>query len=156
MDRAIQELKTFGGYEVKIGIEIEFALLDAKTMQPIDHGIDCNLSLLMNLVDDFHDLYMKLKDHDINIEAIHKECGFGQYEMVMNYGDLKKTLDDYYLSREIITQHFRKKGLIASFLPKPFANSMGNGAHIHLSLWKNGKNITGDLTTEHQISKEGE
>lgn len=61
----------------------------------------------MNSVDDFHDLYKKMKDHDISIEAIHKECGHGQYEMVMHYGEVMKILDDYYLSREIISQHFR-------------------------------------------------
>jgi glutamine synthetase len=34
----------------------------------------------------------------------------------------------------------QQRGLIATFMPKPFAHLTGNGCHFHVSLWKDGKN----------------
>ena len=35
----------------------------------------------------------------------------------------------------------QQRGLIATFMPKPFANLTGNGCHFHVSLWSNGENV---------------
>jgi glutamine synthetase len=37
-----------------------------------------------------------------------------------------------------------KHGLRATFMPKPFANLTGSGAHVHVSLWQGGKNLFED------------
>ena len=35
----------------------------------------------------------------------------------------------------------QEQGLIATFMPKPFAHLTGNGCHFHMSLWKDGENL---------------
>jgi glutamine synthetase len=35
----------------------------------------------------------------------------------------------------------QRQGLIATFMPKPFANLTGNGCHFHVSLWRDGENL---------------
>jgi glutamine synthetase len=35
----------------------------------------------------------------------------------------------------------QQRGLIATFMPKPFANLTGNGCHFHVSLWSGGENL---------------
>ena len=35
----------------------------------------------------------------------------------------------------------QQRGLIATFMPKPFANLTGNGCHFHFSLWRDGENV---------------
>jgi glutamine synthetase len=35
----------------------------------------------------------------------------------------------------------QERGLIATFMPKPFAHLTGNGCHMHMSLWKDGENV---------------
>ena len=35
----------------------------------------------------------------------------------------------------------QQRGLIATFMPKPFAHLTGNGCHFHVSLWKDGENV---------------
>ena len=35
----------------------------------------------------------------------------------------------------------QERGLIATFMPKPFAHLTGNGCHMHMSLWKDGANV---------------
>jgi len=88
---------------VKIGIEIEFNVLkDAETMTPLEFNNDSNLHSLVNNIDDFDEIFKKLRDCDIHIEAIHKECSFGQFEIVILYGEVMKIIDDYYIAKEII------------------------------------------------------
>lgn len=100
--RALAELRQIG-YEIKIGMEIEFMVFkSAESMEPIEYNNDSNLHSLVNNIDDFDMIYKKLLAHDIHIEAIHKECGFGQFEMVIKYGETLKILDDYYIAKEII------------------------------------------------------
>jgi glutamine synthetase len=36
------------------------------------------------------------------------------------------------------------------------ADAMGNGAHVHFSLWRNGKNCMGNKSTQNQLSLDGE
>jgi glutamine synthetase len=35
----------------------------------------------------------------------------------------------------------QQRGLLATFMPKPFSNLTGNGCHFHMSLWKDGTNL---------------
>ena len=35
----------------------------------------------------------------------------------------------------------QERGLIATFMPKPFGHLTGNGCHFHMSLWKDGENV---------------
>src|SRR3712207_1740878 len=37
----------------------------------------------------------------------------------------------------------QQRGLIATFMPKPFAHLTGNGCHFHMSLWQDGRNVFG-------------
>ena len=47
-----------------------------------------------------------------------------------------------------------KKGLRATFMPKPFINKTGNGCHAHLSVWdKKGKNLFLDKKDKLGLSK---
>jgi glutamine synthetase len=34
-----------------------------------------------------------------------------------------------------------QRGMIASFMPKPFTNRTGSGMHLHLSLWRDGQGL---------------
>jgi glutamine synthetase len=66
-----------------------------------------------------------------------------------------KIIDKYYICKEIVACFFKKRGYIASFLPKVFKDC-GNGSHAHLSIWKNGKNHFGDIKGRYGVSKDGE
>jgi len=48
-----------------------------------------------------------------------------------------------------------QRGLIATFMPKPFANLTGSGAHFHTSLWDAAKdvNLFEDLGDENGLSR---
>jgi len=96
-------LKAIGGYELKIGLEIEFYILDAKTLKPLESNPESSLTSLVSILDDFEDIYRIMSQNDIEFEVGHKECGNGQFEIVLKYGSVMKSLDNYYLAKEIIT-----------------------------------------------------
>ena len=41
----------------------------------------------------------------------------------------------------------QERGLIATFMPKPFAHLTGNGCHFHMSLWDGERNLFDDDRT---------
>jgi glutamine synthetase len=47
-----------------------------------------------------------------------------------------------------------RHGLIGSFLPKIFEDKAGSGCHLNFSLWRKGKNISGDPQQSNGISSE--
>jgi len=55
------------------------------------------------------------------------------------------------MAREAIKAVIRRNGLLCSFAPKS-SSITHNGAHVHMSLWKDGKNITVDNDAKHYIS----
>ncbi len=67
----------------------------------------------------------------------------GQYEFDFKYSDALTTCDRLIFFR-MMAKHFAKEqGLMATMMPKPFANRTGNGAHFNMSIYdlKTGGNL---------------
>lgn len=58
-----------------------------------------------------------------------------QIELNWMFDDAEKTADRLMLYRLVCRQVARELGIIASFMPKPFEGTMGNGCHHNVSLW---------------------
>jgi glutamine synthetase len=63
------------------------------------------------------------------------EDGNGQFEQNFTHADALTTADRVVTLRYLIQVLAEKRGMTATFMPKPFANRTGNGMHLHLSLW---------------------
>jgi glutamine synthetase len=63
-----------------------------------------------------------------------------------------RAADRQIIYRETIRGEASRHGLIASFLPKIFEDKAGSGCHLNFSLWRNGKNISGDSHQPSAIS----
>lgn len=68
----------------------------------------------------------------------------GQFEMNWQYDSALRTADKHAFFKYMVKSIAEKHGLRATFMPKPFASLTGNGCHMHVSLWKAGKNIFAD------------
>lgn len=75
LEKALEELKKLG-YELKIGLEIEFYIFK-DNMEILESHVESSLSSLVDMIDDFDAIYSKLKEADVNVEIIHKEVGSG-------------------------------------------------------------------------------
>ena len=78
--------------------------------------------------------------------------------MSIKFDEVTRSIENYIIARMTLEKHFEKKGLIVSFVPKLSVSQLGNGAHVHLSLWKvdgvnQPTNISGDEFSIHQMSE---
>jgi glutamine synthetase len=58
-----------------------------------------------------------------------------QFEINWLYSDALTTADRHTFYKWMVKTVAEMNGLTATFMPKPFANLTGNGAHYHMSLW---------------------
>ena len=62
------------------------------------------------------------------------EDGNGQFEFDFKYADGLTMADRYIFFRYLAKKYAADEGLLATFMPKPFADKTGNGAHFNMSL----------------------
>ena len=78
----------------------------------------------------------------------------GQFEMNWDFSDCLQTADRHVFFKFMVRTLAEKKGLRATFMPKPFLNKTGNGCHAHLSVWdKKGKNLFANKNDKLGLSK---
>jgi glutamine synthetase len=78
--------------------------------------------------------------------ANNHEDANGQYEQNFDYADALTTADRIITLRYVISVLAERADMIATFMPKPFADRTGNGMHLHLSLWRGEKPAFPDPT----------
>ncbi len=82
------------------------------------------------------DIANALTDQGIEVEQAINEYGPGQQEIAVRYRDALAAADQQLKFRDTVRGVAENgHGLIASFAPKPWAEGIGSGAHIHFSLW---------------------
>ena len=62
------------------------------------------------------------------------EDGIGQFEIDFNYFDALTMADNFVFFRMMAHEIARKHGGFATFMPKPYADRAGSGAHFNVSL----------------------
>jgi glutamine synthetase len=65
----------------------------------------------------------------------------GQFEQNFTYTDALTSCDRAIFFRYMVHTLAQQRGLLATFMPKPFSDLTGNGCHFHMSLWKDGVNL---------------
>ena len=79
----------------------------------------------------------------------------GQFEMNWEYADALTTADRHALFKYMVKSLAERRGLRATFMPKPFADLTGNGCHAHVSLWRGDENLFYDPNGELGVSSLG-
>jgi glutamine synthetase len=75
-----------------------------------------------------------LRDTGVDVYQIDHEDANGQFEVNFTYADALTTADNFVLVKMAASEIARECGMIASFMPKPFSNRTGSGAHFHISM----------------------
>ncbi|MCW2919703.1 MAG: glnT [Actinomycetia bacterium] len=63
------------------------------------------------------------------------EDGNGQFEQNFKYAEAMRTADRLIAFRYLVQMLAERRGMTATFMPKPFTDRTGTGLHMHLSLW---------------------
>jgi len=137
------------GYEFKIGAELEYFLVRrtedggievADKLDTLEQPCYDMRALTRNL-----DFVTEVADHITalgwdNYATDHEDAN-GQFEQNFAFADALTTCDRAVFFRYMVETLAQQRGLIATFMPKPFSHLTGNGCHFHMSLWKDGVNV---------------
>lgn len=140
--REVQRLAA-AGYRVRAAVEVEWcASVGARKDEftPACLGPAYGMTRLVELSDYLRDVLAALAAQGVPVEQIHPEYAAGQYEVSVAAEDPVAAADTFVLVRETIRAVSAQYDLRATFAPKVLADGVGNGAHVHLSLWQDGTN----------------
>ncbi|MEP9378309.1 type III glutamate--ammonia ligase [Aquabacter sp. CN5-332] len=137
------------GFEMKTGVECEYFLIS-----PDGSGISdasdtaekpCyDQSALMRRFEIIKEICDSMLSLGWGAYQNDHEDANGQFEMNWNYDHALLTADRHVFFKYMVKSIAEKHGLRATFMPKPFINLTGSGCHVHVSLWKKGKNAFSD------------
>lgn len=129
------------GFEIQVGSELEFYLLDPETKLPKQVG---NQVYGINRQSEMEHVLGPIRDHlvamGIPIEQSNPEYAAGQAEINVRYQEALLSADNVVLFRTLVKEIAQKHGYLATFMAKPFIAESGSGFHTHYSLLKDGKN----------------
>nr|WP_233573760.1 glutamine synthetase family protein [Amycolatopsis panacis] len=86
-------------------------------------------------------LVSTLDRQHVAVEQIHPEYAAGQFELSVAATDPVHAADLAVLARETVRTVSAAHGFRASFTPKFIPGGVGNGGHVHLSLWDGERNL---------------
>ena len=75
-----------------------------------------------------------INDLGWDLYSFDHEDGNGQYEFDFQYADALTMCDRFIFFRYMAKHYAKEQGLIATMMPKPFADRTGTGAHFNMSL----------------------
>jgi glutamine synthetase len=137
------------GFEFKLGAELEYFLVRKR-----DDGTIELADPLDTLEQPCYDMRALTRNLDFvsqvarNVTALgwdnyatdHEDAN-GQFEQNFQFADALTTCDRAIFFRYMVEAMAQERGLIATFMPKPFGHLTGNGCHFHMSLWRDGENV---------------
>jgi glutamine synthetase len=85
-----------------------------------------------------------LEAQGVPVRAMLKEAGLSQFELSTEHGAPLLAADRFVIVRETIGAVAAQHDLVGTCLPLVFAEEAGSGWHIHFSLWRGDRNLTGD------------
>lgn len=100
---------------------------------------------------DFLDRMVKaMNDTGFGVFSFDHEGGDGQYEFDFDYAPALEMADRLTLFRLMAKQIAKNVGLMATFMPKPYTEAWGSGAHFNMSLAdaETGENLFRDADDE--------
>jgi glutamine synthetase len=137
------------GYEFRIGAELEYFLVRrredgtievADALDTLDQPCYDMRGLTRNL-DFVSQVSRNVTALGWDNYATDHEDANGQFEQNFEFDDALVTCDRAVFFRFMVEAMAQERGLIATFMPKPFAHLTGNGCHLHMSLWQDGVNL---------------
>lgn len=155
------------GYVAQLGVEPEFYVFKPESLNPgstrlvpmtrseairpspaydVEPTLD-SMPFLDRMSSYLHEL-------DFGLFSFDSEGGDGQYEFDFAHAPVLQSADRLTLFRLMARQAAKECGLLTTFMPKPFADAWGSGAHFNMSLEDlEGNNVFREQNGDHGWSK---
>ncbi|MGH9012093.1 MAG: glutamine synthetase family protein [Acidimicrobiia bacterium] len=146
------------GLELKMAFEVEWFVGrdqgDGTT--PACAGPAYGMTRVVELSDYIRELLVVLDDQGVAVDQFHPEYAPGQLELSVAVADPVGAADRLVLVKETIRAVAQTHGLRVSFAPVVVAGQVGNGGHLHLSVWSDGRNLFTGGDGRYGLTERGE
>ncbi len=130
------------GFNFNLGIECEIYVLKQDERGRLivpnsDDNLDKSCYDVKRFLDAFpwlDEMVSTMNGLGWDVYSLDHEDGNSQFEFDFKYADALTMADRYIFFRYMAKTIAAKHGLLATFMPKPFADKTGNGAHFNMSL----------------------
>jgi len=139
------------GYRFNLGIETEFFILQdtpdggfapVSSRDTLDKPCYDTTSMMDNLPV-ITEMVEAMNDLGWDVYSFDHEDANGQFEIDFQYTDAMTMADRFVFFRMMAKEFAHRRGYFASFMPKPFEDRTGSGAHLNMSLadYQTGQNL---------------
>jgi len=152
------------GLAVRTAFEVEWVVgatelpagTDPDAFVPALTGPAYGLTRHIEVSDYARDLLEALAAQGVAVDQFHPEYAAGQLEVSVGAQDPVAAADTAVLVRATIRAVSTQHGLRVSFSPKVTADGVGNGGHVHLSLWRGDDNLMSGGSRTFGLTPDGE
>ena len=140
------------GFSVKAASELEYYLFENTYREIAEQGYQ-HLKPSGWYIEDYHIFQGTRNEHfhgtcrkhlnssGVPVENSKGEAGIGQHELNVQYSDILNMADRHTVFKQCLREVADQQNLSVTFMAKYTEDQSGSSCHIHLSLWKEGKNV---------------
>ncbi|MBZ6210763.1 glutamine synthetase family protein [Streptomyces olivaceus] len=143
------------GLSVRAGIEVEWVVADA-TGTPATHAPAYGMTRVVEHSDYLREVLRALTAQGLEVLQLHPEYAAGQFEVSVAAEGPVEAADTTMLVRHTVRAVSARHGLRVSYAPVFTEGSLGNGSHLHLSLWRDGRNLAHGGPGRHGLHPDAE
>ena len=125
---------------------------DGMPPTPLDHGSYFDLTTNDMTSSLRRETVLTLEDMGIPVEYSQHEDAPSQHEIDLRYTDALSMADTVMTTRIVVKELAARRGVRASFMPKPLHGVQGSGMHTHLSLFDGDLNAFYDEADPYRLS----
>jgi glutamine synthetase len=146
------------GLELRMSFELEWAVgtEDGGSFRPACTGPAYGMTRVVELADYGREVVEAVERQGVTVEQFHPEYAAGQLEISVAAADPVGAADNSVLVRQTIRAVSARHGFQASFAPAVVAGTVGNGGHVHLSVWRDGQNLLAGGPGRYGLTSDGE
>jgi glutamine synthetase len=117
------------------------ALQEFRNLEPAGWYLEDYHILQGTRTESFHSAARRhLKLSGVPVETSKGEWGRGQHELNIRYAEALDMADRHVVFKQCLKELAEAAGMSVTFMAKFAADGAGSSCHIHLSLWRDGKN----------------
>ncbi|WP_446047260.1 glutamine synthetase [Streptomyces olivaceus] len=143
------------GLSVRVGIEVEWVVADAAGT-PATHAPAYGMTRVVEHSDYLREVLRALTAQGLEVLQLHPEYAAGQFEVSVAAEGPVEAADTTMLVRHTVRAVSARHGLRVSYAPVFTEGSLGNGSHLHLSLWRDGRNLAHGGPGRHGLHPDAE
>ena len=132
------------GFVMNLGVETELYVVKEPTgagyLEPMARSgylrptPAYDVESTLDAMDFLHPMVKAMNETDFGVFSFDHEGGDGQFEFDFDYAESLRMADRLTLFRLMVKQIAKQAGLLATFMPKPYTEAWGSGAHFNMSL----------------------